>query len=128
MFAYNDSRRILMRGLVAGAQSLSDAGCELLYVDGSFVSGKPVPRDFDACWTPDGVDLRLLDPVLKDFSNGRAAQKAKFAGEFFPATQIVAESGGAFVEFFQTDRYTGKRKGIVSVSLHTDPMISRREP
>jgi hypothetical protein len=32
-----------------------------------------------------GVTVRLLDPVLVDFSNLRAAQKAKYFGEFFPA-------------------------------------------
>jgi hypothetical protein len=59
----------------------------------------------------------LLDPVLLDFSDRRAAQKAKFGGELFPA-QLAAEPGGAtFLEFFQHDRVTGEPKGIVAIDL-----------
>lgn len=42
------------------------------------------PGDFDACWDTDGVDLDVLDPVLLDLSNHRAAQRQRFGGELFP--------------------------------------------
>jgi hypothetical protein len=95
-------------------------------LDGSYVSAKPLPGDFDACWEPDGVDFDNLDPVFEDFDNGRANQKARFGGEFFPSTLIAADIGAAFAEFFQIDRFTGKKKGILSISLTTDESVSRR--
>ena len=85
-FAYNQWRRQLYDGLQKACVSLVAAGCRSLYLDGSFVSEKPKPGDFDACWEPDGVDLRLLDPVFLDFTKFHANQKLKFGGEFFPAT------------------------------------------
>ena len=96
--------------------SLSQAGCRTVYIDGSFETDKEVPNDFDACWEEAGVAPELLDPVLLRFDAGRAAQKARYLGELFPAS-IGATGGMSFREFFQTDRETGRPKGIVAVDL-----------
>ncbi len=63
-----------------------------MYLDGSFVSGKGDPADFDGCWDLDGVDLELLDAVLKTFDDGRRAQKEKYGGELFPAEWDLCKS------------------------------------
>lgn len=106
-----------MDGLRSALESLKVAGCRTAYVDGSFVTGKETPNDFDACWEEEGVDPDLLDPVLLIFDPGRATQKAKFLGELFPASFISGEEGLSFLDFFQTDRNTGERKGIVAIDL-----------
>jgi hypothetical protein len=49
------------------------------------VTEKIHPNDFDGCWDSTNVDAALLDPVLLNFDNGRAAQKKKFRGEMFIA-------------------------------------------
>ncbi|MEM7758676.1 MAG: hypothetical protein AAF298_11195, partial [Cyanobacteria bacterium P01_A01_bin.40] len=75
--------------------------------------------DFDVCWQDDNVDLKLLlelDPVLLDFSQKRAAQKAKYGGELFLASVPADALGQTFLEFFQRDR-NGNPKGIVEISL-----------
>jgi hypothetical protein len=125
-FAYNSRRRALHAGLVDAAIYLVQAGCRTIVLDGSYVSGKPVPGDFDACWEPDGIDFRKLDAVFGDFADGRANQKARFGGEFFPSTMIATDIGAAFTEFFQIDRFTGKRKGILSLAISTDQTVTRR--
>lgn len=125
-FAYNARRRELLEGLVDASVLLANAGCGAVFLDGSFVSAKPVPGDYDACWEPQGIDFAKLDQVFDDFDNGRANQKAKFKGEFFPSTMIAADIGRAFVEFFQVDRFTGKRKGILSIAIRTDAAVVRR--
>lgn len=66
-----------------------------------------------------GVDPERLDPILLDFSNGRAAMKSKYLGELFPATSS-AEPGVLFRDFFQSDR-NGVPKGIVRIDLGTLP-------
>jgi hypothetical protein len=125
-FAYNPRRRELYAGLIGAAVSLAGAGCKTVLLDGSYVSAKPVPGDYDACWDPDGVDFDKLDPVFGDFNDGRANQKARFGGEFFPSTMIEADSSRAFMDFFQVDRFTGLRKGILSVAVSTDQAVARR--
>lgn len=87
--------------------------------DGSFVTAKDEPGDFDACWDTAGVDLDRLDPVMLDLSNHRVAQKARFGGELFPNV-VEPSSGVVFAEFFQGERDTG-RKGIVVINLGGSP-------
>jgi hypothetical protein len=123
-FATNAWRRELFDGLVLASGKLRLAGCPAIHLDGSFVTGKPRPGDFDACWDPTGVDPAKLDPVFLEFANGRAAQKAAFKGEFFPSSMMCVDVGEAFVKFFQLDRFTGKQKGIISIPLSADPLLS----
>ncbi|WP_244466984.1 DUF6932 family protein [Devosia geojensis] len=123
-FATNAWRRELFDGLVLASGKLRLAGCPAIYLDGSYVTGKPRPGDFDACWDPTGVDPAKLDPVFLEFANGRAAQKAAFKGEFFPSSMMCVDVGQAFVDFFQLDRFTGKQKGIISIPLSADPLLS----
>ena len=125
VFATNHWRRELFSGLVEASRNLAHAGCLRLYLDGSYVTGKPKPNDYDACWDPTGVDNNLLDPVLLDFSNLRAAQKVKFKGEFFPSSLRVKNTGSTFIEFFQIERFTGFKKGIVLIEITNDPVIQQ---
>lgn len=114
-FGWNQRRRQLLDGLAEALELLSNSGCQRVWPNGSFVTAKDEPGDFDACWDPTGVDLSVLDPVLMDFSAGRAAQKARFGGELLPNVTEV-ESGLSFAEFFRGDRDTG-RKGIVLLQI-----------
>lgn len=117
----NSRRRALLDGLLAALRSLRDAGCRVAYIDGSFVTTKDLPRDFDACWEVAGVDADLLDPVLLDFRAGRAAQKLRFRGELFPADARAARDGASFLAYFQTNRKSGAPKGIVAIDLSDLP-------
>ena len=116
-FGTTSWRLRLLVGLRAALQNLRSAGCQTAYLDGSFVSSKSVPRDFDGCWEETGVDLDRVDSVLLTFAGGRAAQKAKYGGELFPAAAVVGNTGGAFLDFFQTDKDAGAPKGIVALDL-----------
>jgi len=98
---------------------LRAAGCRRVLVDGSFVTEKENPADYDGTWDPSGVDLDRLDPVLIDFSNRRRRMKEKYLGELFPASAGAAQ-GVAFEQFFQQDRQ-GRPKGIVELDLETVP-------
>jgi hypothetical protein len=115
-FATNGTRTRLVEGLRAGCEALKLAGCRLVFLDGSFVTDKPLPDDFDACWYEIGVDATKLDPVLLDFANGRRNQKAKYGGEFFPSA-ARADAHMTFVEYFRHDKHTGKEKGLIRIRL-----------
>ena len=90
------------------------------WLNGSFVTAKDEPGDFDSVWDPDGVDTDRLDPIFFDLAAGRQAQKSRFYGELFP-DWTESGSGLRFAEFFQRDRVHGL-KGIVVIdprSIHS---------
>ena len=95
---------------------MKKAGCSIVYLDGSYITSKPSPLDFDVCWDPIGVDPTKLDPVLLDFSNKRNNQKLKYGGEFFPSSS-KADGSHTFVDFFRMDKESGKEKGIIRIQL-----------
>ena len=115
--AFNLWRRGLLEGFQSACEELREAGCRLVYIDGSFVTTKERPGDFDACWDIRNVNDEKLDPVFLDFTQGRAAQKRRFRGEFFPAQLPEGATGRAFVEFFQVNKLTGKQKGVLAIRL-----------
>jgi hypothetical protein len=120
-FASTGRRRALLRGLKNALVNLKRAGVQTVYLDGSFVTVKTTPGDFDACWDPAGADGALIDPVLLDFTNKRAAQKAKYSGELFPADTVADTAGSTFLAFFQRDKDTGTPKGIIGIDLRSLP-------
>ena len=116
IFAYTPHRKELFIGFHNAVLNLKQSGCNSIFLNGSFTTGKNHPNDFDACWDPYGVDLIKLDPILLDFSNKRSAQKKKYGGELFIINNNK-KSGISFLDFFQIDRYTGHRKGILFLDL-----------
>lgn len=115
-FGSNAQRCKLIAGLRLALLSLQKAGCQTVYLDGSFVTAKLNPADYDGLWNFEGVSLELLDPVLLDFTNKQAKQKKKFGGEMFPNLESEQEKLALF-DLFQTDKATGNRKGIVAINL-----------
>ncbi|WP_236739270.1 DUF6932 family protein [[Phormidium ambiguum] IAM M-71] len=117
-FGTNDLRLRLMRGLRMAMEQLKAAGCRTIYIDGSFVTIKPDPGDFDACWDREDVDydyLRQNAPRLLNHLD-RAAQKSKYKGEIFRSDQSVGDYGLTSIEFFQRDRKLNP-KGIIAIDL-----------
>jgi hypothetical protein len=118
-FGYNFHRKRLLNGLWKALTNMKLAGCTTIFIDGSFVTSKELPNDYDCCWDTSGVTPNLLDAVFFDFSNFRAVQKTKYGGEFFPAHILEKSSGKVFLDFFQIDKDTGNQKGIVKINLQS---------
>ena len=111
-FGTNPQRCAILAGLLRALQNLKKAGCQRAFIDGSFITSKEGPGDFDGLWDQDGVNVEALDPVLLDFDGHREAQKAMFMGELFPTSP-------EFLDFFQHDR-DGRAKGIIQIDLKDD--------
>ena len=116
-FGTTPKRLRMIQGLQTAMEQLKAAGCRTIYINGSFVTNKTEPGDFDACWDRDDVDINYLRrnaPILLNFYDS-AAQKAKYRGEFFLSDQPVDE-GTISIEFFQRDREQNP-KGIIAIDL-----------
>ena len=115
-FATNEHRLKLFTGFVSVTEVLRAAGCKTIYLDGSFATEKEIPKDYDGCWEPAGVQVAKLDPVLLDFTNLRAAQKHKYLGEMFLATSMEI-SGVLFWISFRSKKLLAKRRGLSEYAL-----------
>lgn len=115
-FGGTTHRAELLAGLLDVLRDLQQAGCRRIYLDGSFVTDKEPPGDYDLCWELDQVDLSKLPPVILDVDFPRAAQKARYRGDILPNV-VEGTSGAPFVEFFQNNKITGGKKGIVAIDL-----------
>ena len=116
-FAWNARRRFLYAGLARAIASLQAAGCRAIIVDGSYVTAKEEPGDWDAAFDPVGVDPASLDPILLRHEDGRNAMRAKYLGDMFPWTAVASGiTGSIYRQFFQQDR-DGRTKGIIEIHL-----------
>ncbi len=114
-FGTNDHRRKLLAGLKKALKALKKAKVSTVYLNGSFVTAKELPNDYDVTWEMAGFDVTRLDPVFHDFDNERIAQKIKYGGEFFPVR--ADEPGRSFLKTFQRDKATWEVKGIIALDL-----------
>jgi len=115
-FGWNERRQSLLEGLRRILDELASAGCREVWLDGSFVTEKDYPGDFDLVWSTKGVDLTMLDSVVLDVHHPRSAQKSKYGGDILPNVTEAA-SGMPFLDFFQQDSETGRPRGIVAMTL-----------
>lgn len=86
------------------------------WLDGSFVTAKENPSDFDIAWDTTGVKGDLLHPVLLDVRPPRHAQHARYGGDVIPNV-LEHGSGMPFLDFFQQNPITGEPRGIVQINL-----------
>lgn len=114
-FAYAPWRIRLFNGFCLGIGSLAAAGCSKIYLNGSYTAAKSQPRDLRACREVTDVVAINVDGTLFNIENERALQKQKFGGEFFILFPI-RQKAQVLLDFFQTDRYTGKQKGILLIN------------
>lgn len=119
MFGITPYRRGLVLGLQTGLQGLRSAGCRRALIDGSFISAKDLPGDYDVAYDPRGMNPFRLDPVFFDFSRKRAAMKIKFGGEYFPE-HFLAAPGITYREWFSKDK-NGVAKGLVQIDPTSVP-------
>ncbi|WP_319502142.1 DUF6932 family protein [uncultured Draconibacterium sp.] len=122
-YSFSPKRKELIRGLKKMLAALRDVGCENFYLDGSFITNKLEPGDYDACWDIsvkiDWDKVKNMYPELMEFSPPREEQKKKYCGEAFLSQAPAGFDHGKkipFIDFFQKDR-TGTSKGILLIKL-----------
>ncbi len=116
-FAYNPKRAWLIDGLKLLMTTLRKANCKLIYIDGSFVTDKELPSDYDLCWSVHNVNYNEIAELLDFSAIGRKKMETKYRGDIFPAEIPEGLSGKLFLDFFQQDKNTGVPKGIIAIEL-----------
>ena len=118
-FAWNAHRLHLLSGLRRLAAALRDAGCGLFLVDGSFVTRKEFPGDFDACCDFTGMSAITL--MRLRLMASKEIMKAEYYGEVYAyARSVPSDERYSFREFFQRD-VDDIPKGLVHLNLASVP-------
>lgn len=123
-FGSNTHRQRLLMGLERALRALRLFGCRRFYLDGSFVTSKVLPGDWDGCWEAEGVDiarLALHEPLLWDDVIGRPSQKRMWGGDLFPVRVAGTTFDRGIFDGFQRDKVTDAPKGIIMLDLDTLP-------
>lgn len=115
-YGYNPKRSKQLEGLKLAIDDLKRAGCRVLYLDGSFVTAKEQPGDYDACWEAEHVNADDLHPTLLDVGWNRKKLKARYGGDITIVHLASEPFGETFMTFFQTDR-DGNPKGLLRIDL-----------
>ena len=123
-FGVGERRRVLLEGLLMLLRDLRIAGVTSVWLDGSFVTDDPEPRDFDLCWSPLGADKTKL-PAEFGYGRGTALDpktsnhdllKLKYRGDVFVHLPPFAD----FVALLSQDR-EGRPRGIVKIDMESVP-------
>ena len=86
LYSFSHRRQDLFKGMLRAFIHFREAGCNQIYVDGSFVTKKIEPNDYDACWDMTNVNFNLLHPMFhRDLRMGTQIHKLAYGGEFYPA-------------------------------------------
>lgn len=109
-FASTPHRKHLFSGLKRLLENLKEAGGTTFYLDGSYITNKEEPGDYDCTWDPTGV-TNAIDP---DILQSLEVRKEKYFGDIFV---YMPELGGfPFLEYFQKD-LDDNPKGIIKIDL-----------
>ncbi|HEU4470715.1 MAG TPA: hypothetical protein VFR58_06520 [Flavisolibacter sp.] len=114
-YATSPHRVHLYNGLIAGLDNIFGSGCVQIYLNGSFITAKPKPKDYEVAWDPRFVNPASLDSLFLEFWRGTVEQARKYGGEYFPSHIIEAKSAKKFIDFFQQEKHTGQPKGIIRI-------------
>ena len=115
-FSFSEQRKKLLEGLEKVVVILREIGATHIYIDGSFVTGKLEPEDWDACFecpTPQISDLLKKYPLYD-----RKEQKRLYKGELFLQHPTVKadEYGNCYLDFFQQKKENSAiKKGIIEL-------------
>jgi len=119
-FGIGERRTWLLEGLQLLVNDLRAARVRDVWLDGSFVTDDPDPRDYDVCWSPTGANK---DTLPREFGYEQEASVdpnipnhellvQKYRGDVFVHLPPWAD----FVSRFRQDR-EGRSRGIVKIDM-----------
>jgi hypothetical protein len=110
-FGFNEHRQNLLKGLSKAILDLKDLGFKRIYLNGSFVTHKEYPKDYDLCWEETiEVDFELFaykNPILAGLE-GQESQQKVYSGDIYPQPSVF--------NLYQKDK-NGNPKGIICLNI-----------
>lgn len=118
-FGGGQRRTGLLAGLYRVLSDLRAAGCRRVYLNGSFVTAKENPGDYDLCWEEDGTDRDVIPAMLLSCDPNWI--KRVYGGDIMPVEHRPGLSGLTAVGFLQLRKSGFGFKGIIQMDLEVLP-------
>lgn len=116
-FSTNAPRNRLFILLLEVLSIFRDCGCPEVYLDGSYVTAKVEPADYDLCYEPTGIKAT---PNFYEFLTSKDTRKERYGGDIFPRMPVPPFHFD-HVEHWQTDgRNNDVAKGILKIKLQNE--------
>ena len=119
-YGFNQRRLDLLNGLSNLIEDLKTCGCTILYIDGSFVTKKRNPGDYDACWREYDENHCLIKPGISFrilLEGTKEEQRLKYGGDIRAAFTFADYNDNSYLEFFQRDKGDKSKKGILQLNI-----------
>lgn len=120
-FLFSKKRETLIIGLKRLIDFCLSKKINILFLNGSFISRKLNPTDYDVCYTTNHPDKNtILKEVESSFRHGDLEEK--FGCQIFYAYSIADSKNNCFIDFFQQRKEEArkrkpKKKGIIKLIL-----------
>ena len=113
-FSFSKRRKELLEGLEKVVAILREIRATHIYIDGSFVTDKVNPNDWDACFDS---SIPVINNLLCKYPfKDTKIQKKLYKGELFYAKSIADEYGNTYFDFFQQKKGNSAiKKGMVEL-------------
>ena len=115
-FSFSERRIELLKGLEKVVAILREIGATHIYIDGSFVTNKLDPKDWDACYD---CPLSQLDKLARIYPfHSKEEQKRLYKGELYFAghSPFFINRDVSYLDFFQKRKENpALKKGIVEL-------------
>lgn len=116
-FAHNEKRKQLFDGLEEVISILKECNCPEVFLDGSFITKKEQPNDYDLCYEPTGV---LATERFREFLRGRSTNKEKYRGDIFVHMPVPPFYVNHVNNWQKDGRNEDVAKGILRIDLRQD--------
>lgn len=114
-FAYSERRKQLFIAMEKVVLMLRGAKCPEIFLNGSYITTKPEPGDYDLCWEPTGV---VPTEDLRKLFQEKTERKKIYLGDIFPRLPQPPYFPDHVIEW-QTDR-DDTPKGIIRIVENHD--------
>lgn len=119
-FCFTEIRKWLFEGLLIAIEHLRKVGCTTIYLDGSFVTKKRNPTDYDMCWDDTGfnlINVKKICPELLDPGWKNKKMLERYRGEVIPMNNTNPVTGINYFSLFTKDKENATTKGIIRVKI-----------
>ncbi len=119
-FSINFQRKKLFGLLLEVLAIFRNCGCPEVYLDGSYITNKDEPEDYDLCYEPTGINA--TDEFF-EFLKSKDRRKERYGGDIFPRMPEPPYHYDHVVHWQIDGRNDDAAKGILKILLRSETAL-----